>query len=253
MQSLSEMLKGINHMISTNKILSLALIAATSFPTFAASEMTKEAIKTKFESLLPFSISLVSDAPIEGFYQLESEKGIFYSSRDGEKIFSGSLHEFEEGLLNLTAIRQQELSTGQLAELRDQLIVYKAKNEKHFVTVFTDPTCGYCRKLHSEMKSYNDLGITIAYAAYPRGGNNSQMANTLRNIWCSKDQKDSMNKAKSDIAFQAQNCDSPVSKMYDIGSSLGINGTPALFLPNGEMIAGYQPAAQLLATLETQQ
>jgi thiol:disulfide interchange protein DsbC len=28
------------------------------------------------------------------------------------------------------------------------MIVYKAPQEKHVITVFTDITCGYCHKLH---------------------------------------------------------------------------------------------------------
>lgn len=43
------------------------------------------------------------------------------------------------------------------------MIVYKAAQEKHVITVFTDITCGYCHKLHEEMKDYNALGITVRY------------------------------------------------------------------------------------------
>ena len=43
------------------------------------------------------------------------------------------------------------------------MIVYKAAQEKHVITVFTDITCGYRHKLHEEMKDYNALGITVRY------------------------------------------------------------------------------------------
>jgi thiol:disulfide interchange protein DsbC len=236
-------------MNSKLKLFSVAMLAASSFSTLA-DVMTQDAIKVKFESLLPFSVTEIKQAPIKDFFQIETEKGIFYASTDGKKIFSGSLHKFEEGLLNLTAKRQQELTKKQLADLQDELIIYQAPNEKYVVTVFTDPTCGYCRKLHQEMKEYNDLGITIAYAAYPRAGVNSEMSTTLNNIWCSSDQVDAMNKAKTDRPFPTVKCKSPVEKMYNIGSAMGIHGTPALILPNGEMVPGYQPAKQLLNTLE---
>lgn len=233
------------------KTLLAALVIVASSSSIGAT-ITEDEVKTKFESLLPFKVTIVVEAPIVGFYQIESEKGIFYASKDGENIFSGSLHKFEEGLLNLTAIRQKELASAQLESLHSNLIVYPAKNEKYFVTVFTDPTCGYCRKLHNEMSEYNDLGITIAYAAYPRGGVNSEMANTLKNIWCSDNQLEAMDRAKSDLSVPNKSCSNPVDRMYNIGSALGINGTPALFLPNGELIPGYQPAQQLLSTLESQ-
>ncbi|WP_083700380.1 thioredoxin fold domain-containing protein [Shewanella sp. UCD-KL12] len=232
------------------KTLLTSIFVVTSFSSVAETISTED-VKTKFEKLLPFEVTTVADAPIDGFYQIESEKGIFYASKDGKSIFSGSLHKFEEGLLNLTAVRQKELASTQLNSLHSSLIVYPAKNEKYFVTVFTDPTCGYCRKLHSEMSQYNELGITIAYAAYPRGGVNSQMANTLKNIWCSDNQLQAMDRAKADQSIPSKTCSSPVDKMYNIGSALGINGTPAIFLPNGELVPGYQPAQQLLSTLES--
>ena len=49
------------------------------------------------------------------------------------------------------------------------MIVYKAAQEKHVITVFTDITCGYCHKLHEEMKDYNALGITVRYRPSARG------------------------------------------------------------------------------------
>jgi thiol:disulfide interchange protein DsbC len=215
-----------------------------------ATELTTEEAKAKFELLLPFKINHVSDAPLAGFYQLESEKGIFYASRDGEYIFSGSLHRFSDGLLNLTAVRQRELANGQMEDILDDLIVFPAKNEKYRVTVFTDPTCGYCRKLHSEIDQYNDAGITIAYAAFPRGGINSEMDKLLKDVWCSKDQRKALTDAKNDIPIAKGTCQTPVDEMYQIGESLGINGTPAIILPNGEMVPGYRPAHQLLQALE---
>ncbi|MEH6454706.1 MAG: thioredoxin fold domain-containing protein [Cocleimonas sp.] len=231
------------------KLLATALAAIIATPAIAADLSTTEA-KAKFEKLLPFKINHVTDAPIVGFYQLESEKGIFYASRDGEYIFSGSLHRFSDGLLNLTAVRQRDLANEQMKGIQDELIIFPAKDEKYRVTVFTDPTCGYCRKLHSEIDQYNALGITIAYAAFPRGGINSNMDKLLKDVWCSEDRKKALTDSKNDIAIAKGTCETPVDQMYQIGESLGINGTPAIILPNGEMVPGYRPAQQLLQTLE---
>jgi len=231
------------------KLLATALAIMASQPAISE-EFSAEQAKAKFESLLPFKVTQVSNAPLSGFYQLESEKGIFYASHDGEYIFSGSLHQFSDGLLNLTAVRQRELANDQMKGIQDELIVFPAKNEKYRITVFTDPTCGYCRKLHSEIDQYNALGISVAYAAFPRGGINSEMDKILKNVWCAKDQNKALTDSKNDIAVPNSSCDSPVDKMYSIGESLGINGTPAIILPNGEMVPGYRPAQQLLQTLE---
>lgn len=231
------------------KIVATAVGIVMAVPSFAAN-ISKDEIKSKFEKLLPFKVNNVADSPLSDFYQLESEKGIFYASHDGKYIFSGSLHHFSEGLMNETALRQRELANSQLGTIKDDLIVFPAKNEKYRVTVFTDPTCGYCRKLHSEIQQYNNLGISIAYAAFPRGGIHSEMDVILKNVWCSDNQADALTKSKNDIPIAPKNCNNPVDKMYQLGEALGINGTPAIILPNGEMIPGYQPANKLLQTLE---
>ena len=44
-------------------------------------------------------------------------------------------------------------------------------------------------------------------------------------------------------------CQNNVAQQYELGQSFGINGTPALILPDGRLIPGYQPAAALVATL----
>lgn len=67
-----------------------------------------------------------------------------------------------------------QILIGRLQKLVPEMIVYKAPKEKHVITVFTDITCGYCHKLHSQMKEYNDLGITVRYLAFPRQGLSSQ-------------------------------------------------------------------------------
>jgi thiol:disulfide interchange protein DsbC len=41
----------------------------------------------------------------------------------------------------------------------------------------------------------------------------------------------------------------PIAAEYQLGNELGVNGTPALFTPSGEMLPGYMPAAELAAAL----
>ena len=54
-----------------------------------------------------------------------------------------------------------------------------------------------------------------------------------------------MDKAKSREDLPAASCDNPVTKQYELGQMIGVNGTPAIVLGNGELIPGYQPAPQL--------
>jgi thiol:disulfide interchange protein DsbC len=126
------------------------------------------------------------------------------------------------------------------------MVVFSPKEPaKAHITVFTDTDCGYCQKLHSEVPELNRRGIEVRYVAFPRQGIGSHGYNSLVSVWCSKDRKAAMNKAKSREELPAATCDNPVAKQFELGQLIGVNGTPAIVLGNGQMIPGYQPAPQL--------
>jgi thiol:disulfide interchange protein DsbC len=141
----------------------------------------------------------------------------------------------------------------QLTMFEKDMIVFPAKNEKYVVTVFTDPSCGYCRKLHQEITNYNELGITVRYLAFPRGGTQSKTFEEMQQIWCATDQKDALTMAKKGRSLKQsalnRRCDQTIQKQYELGVALGINGTPAIVLEDGRMLPGYYPAQDLLKTL----
>ncbi len=82
------------------------------------------------------------------------------------------------------------------------MIVYKAPQEKHVITVFTDITCGYCHKLHEQMSDYNALGITVRYLAFPRQGLQSEAEQNMKAIWCAKDRNKALDDAMSGKGVQ---------------------------------------------------
>jgi thiol:disulfide interchange protein DsbC len=49
-----------------------------------------------------------------------------------------------------------------------------------------------------------------------------------------------------------EQCKETVQAHYNVGRQLGISGTPAIFLPSGEMVGGYLPPADLLNRLQQQ-
>ncbi|MGL5148470.1 MAG: bifunctional protein-disulfide isomerase/oxidoreductase DsbC, partial [Plesiomonas shigelloides] len=132
----------------------------------------------------------------------------------------------------------------------DKMLVYKARDEKHVVTVFTDITCGYCRKLHQEMADYNKLGITVRYLAFPRQGVPSANASQMQAVWCAKDPLKAMDDAQNGKSVGEAECDANIASQYQLGNAFGINGTPAIVLGDGSVIPGYQAPAALLEVLE---
>ena len=120
----------------------------------------------------------------------------------------------------------------------------------HHITVFTDIDCGYCRKLHAEMKEYNELGIGISYMFFPRAGLKSESYDKAVNVWCAADQRNAMTMAKAGEAVDAKVCDNPITAHYNAGMAVGVTGTPALVLEDGTLMPGYLPPAQLKQRLD---
>ena len=225
---------------------STILFAATAFS--ATQSDVNSAIKVKLLSI-GLNVDSIKDTPMQGLKEVTTNRGIFYTSADGKYFIAGRLFDLNNDMANLTDLAMNEFRVEGIANFKDSMIVYPAKNEKYKVTVFTDTTCGYCRKLHSQMSEYNDLGITIQYLAFPRGGINSRSFYDIQSVWCAKDQQKAMTEAKSGDNVKPTQCDAPIAAQYNLGQASGVNGTPAIVLADGSMIPGYKPPKQLLELL----
>ncbi|WP_051216013.1 bifunctional protein-disulfide isomerase/oxidoreductase DsbC [Ferrimonas futtsuensis] len=224
----------------------LALVAGTA----VAGEAE---VKAAMETTLGIKAEAISPAPIKGLYEVVTGQGLFYVTEDGSKLIHGQVYDLKNQMANLTEQRMSGIRKELLAKVADTAIEFKAPNEKHVVTVFTDTTCGYCRKLHNEMQDYLDAGITIRYLAYPRGGANSGAWREMEKLWCAKDPKAAMGEAKAGQKLAGATCPAAASiaKHYELGNTFGVNGTPAMVLDDGTMVPGYLPASRLQMQLSS--
>ena len=107
--------------------------------------------------------------------------------------------------------------------------------------------------MHSQIAEYNRLGIKVRYAFFPREGMDSEAARTLDAVWCSKDRKDALTRAKLGQPVKAGNCGvTPVRRSYELGHQIGVESTPNVVLEDGELIPGYLPPRDLLAKIAPQ-
>lgn len=202
-------------------------------------------------SQLNLKVNAVAEAPLDGLLQVFTNKGLFFTSKDGQYFIEGNIYDLNNKVL-VNDAQMRPYIQQHIAASKDGTIEYKAKDEKFVVNVFTDPSCGYCRKLHSEMQDYNNAGITVRYLAFPRGGLGSETYLQMQHIWCSKDSRGAMDMAKDGDSVKPAMCANPVKAQYELGQSFGISGTPAIVLPSGRLIPGYQPAKALLAQLKAE-
>lgn len=209
----------------------------------------EKAIRDSLDKLnMTADIKTVSPAPVDGLYQVQLQSGrLLYVSENGQHIIQGAIFDVAGAQpRNLTA----EAEAKGIAEVinaipEKELVIFPAEKRKAHITVFTDTDCGYCRKLHTEVDELNKLGIEVRYAAFPRGGMSTDTARTLQSIWCADDQQTAMTRAKQGKSVTATTCEDPVSRQFELGRQVGVQGTPAIFLGNGVLIPGYKPAAAL--------
>ena len=210
----------------------------------------KDQVKAKLQKALSMEISAIGDAPVPGLLQVMTEKGLFYTSEDGKYLLQARIYSIDEGMRNVTEDALGEMRLSGLEKFSDNVIEYKADKEKYVVNIFTDITCGYCRKLHDEMAQYNDLGITVRYLAFPRGGLNSRTYTDMVSVWCAENPQEAMDNAKAGGTVASKKCDSKVAEEFAFGQKIGVNGTPNIIMPDGSVIPGYQPPKQLEAALK---
>lgn len=207
-------------------------------------------VKNKIESVLRFEVLSIADAPIDGLVQVSTNRGLFYTSEDGKFLVSGKIFNVDAGMRDETEQSLSVLRRDGVVAFNDSMIEFKAPDEKYVVSIFTDITCGYCRKLHREIENYLASGITVRYLAFPRGGLASKSYKDMVSVWCAKDQQDAMTQAKAGDTVDTATCENMVAKQYEFGQQVGVTGTPNIILPNGGLIPGYQPAQDLLTTLK---
>ncbi len=235
--------------------LTLAAPAIDKVLAEASSSIEKE-LKTLDSNIL---IEGIEKTSWDNVYLVKLKGGnLIYASKDGKHLFRGDMLQIGDGqVTNLTETIRNKSTAAELKNLNPKdLIVFPAKGKtKGIVYAFTDVDCGYCRKLHQEVPAMNDLGIEIRYLAFPRGGQQSPAYAKMVEAWCSGDRKQSMSELKSgqetvskkasDEEKKKSQCAKLVEDQYQLGLKLGVSGTPAMFLENGQAIPGYRPAADL--------
>lgn len=236
-------------MIRTISVIAISGLFAV-FSLTAQAQQDYAEIRAKITGSIGLSVISIKPSPVPGLLQAMTNRGLFYISEDGTYLVHGKVFNLDKGLQNETEEALSAMRLQGVEQLADSMIEFKAKNEKYQVTIFTDTTCGYCRKLHSQIDSYNAEGISVRYLAFPRGGAGSEGFKDLVSVWCAENPQQAMTDAKAGKDISDRSCDNKVSAHYNFGQQVGVQGTPAIILSDGNMIPGYQPPAELIKILD---
>ncbi|XHS32828.1 thioredoxin fold domain-containing protein [Pseudoxanthomonas sp. UC29_72] len=227
--------------------------AATAAAAPAGNDPVEARVRAALKQLNPqVDVDYIGKAPLPGFREVIAAGQLVYISDDGKYLVQGNVidvaqrKDLMQGSDALAQYRQNLLKSVKQADR----IVFAPANPKYTVSVFTDIECGYCRKLHSQIADYNKQGIAVEYLAWPRMGLGSQDHKDMISVWCAADRRKALTEAKASGQVTARDCNNPVNMEYNVGQRLGVNGTPAVFAPDGNQIGGYLPPAEMRAALD---
>jgi len=193
----------------------------------------------------------VAVSPIPGVYEVTMGGLIAYVSADGKYLLSGNVYDLDTQV-NLTASRRNAARAKALNAMSESnMIVFGPANAKMTVTVFTDIDCGYCRKFHGQIAEINKAGVRVRYLLYPRTGPATESWDKAEQVWCATDRREALTRAKKGEAIKGKACgDAAVKTQYELGSDLGVEGTPAVFTQNGDYIGGFLTPAELVQAIQ---
>ena len=245
------LISGLNHLLVGNmKFFSLFLLITsllTSF-TVTAEESDSEKLKQALAKSMPdVKTTKISATPIEGLYEVIVGSQVVYMSVDARYMIEGDLFD----LKTKRNVSEEAKSVIRLAAIEqlgaDKMLVYRPEKVKNTITVVTDIDCPYCRRLHSEIPDYLKNDVEVRYIFMPLKGA-SDMKKTV-SVWCSDDQQLALDIAKAGGEVEEKTCDNPIREHLKLARELGVRGTPAIVLENGQLLPGYVPVDKLVAEL----
>ncbi|MHB1271737.1 MAG: DsbC family protein [Rhodanobacter sp.] len=230
-----------------------ATVAADRSVTPAAEQMVRQVIGTLSSKA---RVDSIEPAPLPGFYQVIASGQMLYVSADGKYLLNGDLLDLQKKK-NLNDDAWARFRMAELAKVpASERIVYAPAHPRYTVTVFTDVTCPFCRALHEHIAALNKAGIAVEYLAWPRegltttAGRPTPVSTEMASIWCAGDRQAALTAAFTGHAPKPASCSNPVSREFELGVRLGVNGTPTIIGPNGHTLGGYLTPEQLQAALQ---
>jgi thiol:disulfide interchange protein DsbC len=181
-------------------------------------------------------IKSVSPSPIPGIYEVLVGNEIFYTDANSKYLIQGEIIEIATGK-NITEQKQADLNRIKWSELNtsNALKVVRGNGSRQ-LAVFSDPNCGYCKRLDKSLQQLDN--VTIYTYLIPILSPDS--AQKSKQIWCSADpQKTYIDWMINGVAPSGKSdCATPLDKNMAFAKTYGITGTPTLFFTDGSRFPG---------------
>ena len=229
-----------------------ALLSGLALAGLAAAALADEAtIRKNLAERLPNfpKIDEVSKSPVPGLFEVRIGTDIVYSDESGNFLVQGALIDTKTRI-DLTQARIDKLTAIDFAALplKDAVLIRQGTGARKLV-VFSDPNCGYCKRLERDLLSLKD--VSIYTFLYPILGPDS--SSKSKDIWCAKEPAKVWRAWMVDGQVPAKvstTCDiAAIERNTDMGKKFKVQGTPAMVFEDGTRAPGAIPGAQIESRL----
>ena len=222
-----------------NKLFSAIVIACiTLLFSSIVNAQAEQQIKTEIQKRLGANVKVksVTAAPVPGLYEVLVGNEFFYTDASAKYLIQGEIIELASGK-NITEQRQADLNRIKWADLNQANAIKTVRgNGSRQLAVFSDPNCGYCKRLEKSMQQLENVTI-YTYLIPILSADSTQKS---KQIWCASDPY----KAYVDWMINGispsgkSDCNTPLDKNLAFGKTYGITGTPTLFFTDGSRFPG---------------
>ncbi len=221
------------------KVLTALLLFTLMFSAHAGENEIRKSLQSKFPGI--GKIENIVKTPYAGLYEVVIDDQLLYTDSQGEYLFQGSVIE-AKSRRDLSEERRRILFAIDFDKLPLELAVKKVKgNGKRKLAIFTDPNCGFCKRLEKELSGVSD--VTLYFFMYPIFPGSDEI---VRNVLCSKNPVKAWDDwMLSEITPAKAICETQTAKVMALGKKLHVNGTPNLIFGNGIQSPGVLPVEEL--------
>ena len=235
-----------------NKFISVTtVIGVTLFWTGQIHAQPEQQVKTEIQKKLGANVKVksVSPAPVSGLYEVLVGNDIFYTDVSAKYLIQGEIIELATGK-NITEQRQADLNRIKWSDLTPANAIKNVRgNGSRQLAIFSDPNCGYCKRLDKTLQQLDNVTI-YTYLIPILSPDSAQKA---KQIWCSSDpNKVYMDWMVNGIAPSGKgDCATPLDKNMAFAKTYGVTGTPTLFFTDGSRFPGAVQIADIEKKLST--
>jgi len=204
-------------------------------------------------------VKSVKISPVKGLWELTLERdgrqAVAYMDFAKKHLFPGPVFEISTGSqLSAPPLQKDEDRKVDISSipLTDSIVMGNPMGRNRLF-VFTDPDCPFCARQHAELKKLAamDKSVAVYVKMFPLKMHPN--AYDKARVILGSGSLDML-----DRAFRGENLPLPgendtgksIDETIRIGESLGIDGTPAMVLPEGRIVMGFRNAETLKKVLE---